>query len=417
MLPALRSTWALFLGIALIMLCNGLQGTLLGLRAGLEGFSTSVTGAIMTTYYLGFLAGSQLVPGLVGGVGHIRVFAALASLASSSVLLHTIFVDPWAWGLMRFITGFSYAGLYIVIESWLNERATNETRGQLLSIYMLVSVGAYASGQFLLNLGTPSGFQLFILASVLVSFALVPISLAPIQAPAFEQRERLGLGRLYRASPLGIVGAIGTGVGNGILVSMAAVYGLALDLSVAQITMLAAAIQIGALLLQWPIGHLSDIFDRRLIITIVTFLAGAVALLGIPAEAIGGWVLLLALGLLGGLNLPMYALCIAHTNDHLNPSQMIAASGSLVLANGLGASVGPLLAAQFMNIAGPSGFLLSLSLIHFLIGLFALYRMTRSAAPEDQGHYVPMDPQSASGAVALAAEEQIEIAEEEAGQQ
>ncbi|MCB1806939.1 MAG: MFS transporter, partial [Candidatus Competibacteraceae bacterium] len=253
------------------------------------------------------------------------------------------------------------------------------------------------SGQFLLNLGTPSGFQLFILASVLVSFALVPISLAPIQAPAFEQRERLGLGRLYRASPLGIVGAIGTGVGNGILVSMAAVYGLALDLSVAQITMLAAAIQIGALLLQWPIGHLSDIFDRRLIITIVTFLAGAVALLGIPAEAIGGWVLLLALGLLGGLNLPMYALCIAHTNDHLNPSQMIAASGSLVLANGLGASVGPLLAAQFMNIAGPSGFLLSLSLIHFLIGLFALYRMTRSAAPEDQGHYVPMDPQSASG--------------------
>ena len=417
MLPALRSTWALFLGIALIMLCNGLQGTLLGLRAGLEGFSTSVTGAIMTTYYLGFLAGSQLVPGLVGGVGHIRVFAALASLASSSVLLHTIFVDPWAWGLMRFITGFSYAGLYIVIESWLNERATNETRGQLLSIYMLVSVGAYASGQFLLNLGTPSGFQLFILASVLVSFALVPISLAPIQAPAFEQRERLGLGRLYRASPLGIVGAIGTGVGNGILVSMAAVYGLALDLSVAQITMLAAAIQIGALLLQWPIGHLSDIFDRRLIITIVTFLAGAVALLGIPAEAIGGWVLSLALGLLGGLNLPMYALCIAHTNDHLNPSQMIAASGSLVLANGLGASVGPLLAAQFMNIAGPSGFLLSLSLIHFLIGLFALYRMTRSAAPEDQGHYVPMDPQSASGAVALAAEEQIEIAEEEAGQQ
>ncbi|MEZ5593952.1 MAG: MFS transporter [Gammaproteobacteria bacterium] len=417
MLPALRSTWALFLGIALIMLCNGLQGTLLGLRAGLEGFSTSVTGAIMTAYYLGFLAGSQLVPGLVGGVGHIRVFAALASLASSSVLIHTIFVDPWAWSLMRFITGFSYAGLYIVIESWLNERATNETRGQLLSIYMLVSVGAYASGQFLLNVGTPSGFQLFILASVLVSFALVPISLAPIQAPPFEQRERLGLGRLYRASPLGIVGAIGTGVGNGILVSMAAVYGLELDLSVAQITMLAAAIQIGALILQWPIGHLSDIFDRRLIITIVTFLAGVVALLGIPAEAMGGWVLLLALGLLGGLNLPMYALCIAHTNDHLNPSQMIAASGSLVLANGLGASVGPLLAAQFMNIAGPSGFLLSLSLVHFLIGLFALYRMTRSAAPEDQGHYVPMDPQSSSGAVALAAEEQIEIAEEEAGQQ
>jgi len=412
MLVALRSNWTLFLGIALIMVCNGLQGTLLGVRAGLEGFSTGTTGAIMTAYYLGFLAGSRLVPGLVGSVGHIRVFAALASLASSSVLIHTIWIDPWAWASMRFLTGFSYAGLYIVVESWLNERATNETRGQLLSFYMLTSVAAYAFGQFLLNLGSPSSFQLFILASVLVSFALIPISLTPIQAPAFEQGERLGLSRLYRASPLGIIGAIGTGVGNGILVSMAAVYGLALNLSVGQITTLAASIQIGALLLQWPIGHLSDRFDRRIILTTVTFAAGTVALLGLPAQAHGGWLLLLTLGVLGGLNLPMYALCIAHTNDHLNPSQMIAASGALVLANGFGASLGPTLAAQFMTLAGPSGFLLSLAIVHVAIGLFALYRMTRRAAPEEQNHYVPMDPHSASVAVALAAEEQIEYAEE-----
>ena len=413
MLSALRSSWTLFLGIALIMICNGMQGTLLGVRAGIEGFSTSITGAIMTAYYLGFLAGSQLVPGLIGGVGHIRVFAALASLASSAVLLHTVFIDPWVWAGIRFITGFSYAGLYIVIESWLNERATNETRGQLLSFYMLVSIGAYASGQFLLNLGPPDGFQLFILASVLVSIALVPISLTPIQAPAFEQRERLGLGSLYHASPLGIVGAIGTGVGNGILVSMAAVYGLALELSLGQITLLAASIQIGALTLQWPIGHLSDVFDRRLILTIVTFSASGVALFGIVAETAGGWYLLLTIGLLGGLNLPMYALCIAHTNDHLNSSQMIAASGSLVLANGLGASLGPLLAAQFMNFTGPSGFLLSLSLVHILIGFFALYRMTRRAAPKEQGQYVAMDSHSTSGALVLAAEEQIEMAEEQ----
>ena len=412
MLSALRSTWSLFLGIALIMICNGLQGTLLGVRAGLEGFSTTVTGGIMTAYFLGFIAGSQVVPSFVGNVGHIRVFAALASLASMSVLIHTVFVNPWVWAVMRFITGFSYAGLYIVAESWLNERANNETRGQLLSIYMIVTVGAYACGQFLLNLGSPNSFELFILASVLVSLALVPISLTPIQAPAFEQGERLGLFKLYRYSPLGIVGAIGTGVGNGILVSMAAVYGLALQLSVAQITMLAASIQVGALLLQWPIGHLSDLFDRRKIITIVTFAAAIVALGGIVAQSSGGWPLLLMIGLLGGLNLPMYALCIAHTNDHLNPKQMIAASGSLVLANGLGASMGPLFAAQFMNISGPAGFLLSLSIIHIAIGLFALYRMTRRATPKDQGNYVPMDPQSASVAVALAAEEYIEYAED-----
>lgn len=413
MLLALRSSWTLFLGIALIMLCNGLQGTLLGVRAGIEGFSTTITGSIMTAYYLGFLGGSQLVPKLVGNVGHIRVFAALASLASSSVLVHTIFIDPWAWALMRFVTGFSYAGLYIVVESWLNDRATNETRGQLLSIYMIVSLGGYAGGQALLNVGTPSSFELFIMASLLVSISLVPISLTPTQAPAFSQPESLSLFKLYRYSPLGIVGAIGTGVGNAILVSMGAVYGIALGMSVANVTLLLVATQIGALIMQWPIGHLSDRFDRRTIITIVTFAAGIVALLCIGVQALKGWPLLVMIGILGGLNLPMYALCIAHTNDHLNPSQMIAASGSLVLANGLGASIGPLMAAQFMNFTGPMGFLLSISLVHILIGLFALYRMTRRAAPKDQGHYVTMDPYSSSVAVAWAAEEYAEEYPEE----
>lgn len=418
MLPVLRATWSLFLGIGLIMLCNGLLVTLLGVRATLEQFPTTVTGIIMTAYYVGFLVGSRLVPRLVRGVGHVRVFAALASLASSSVLVHSVFVDPWVWTALRLLTGFSYAGLYVVVESWLNERATNTTRGQLLSIYMLVSIGGFGGGQFLLNLGSPQGQNLFILAAVLVSFALVPISLTPIQTPLFAQAESIGLRRLYHSSPLGLIGMIGTGMGNGMLLGMGAVYAAALGMSLSQITGFMAATQIGALLLQWPVGRLSDRFDRRLVLTLVTFLAAVMALLVIPVQSGRGWPLLLLIGLFGGLNLPMYSLCIAHTNDHLNPRQMIAASGTLVMANGLGASFGPLAGSLLMQALGPAGFLLGLALTHTGIGVFALYRISRRASPLEQGVFVAVDPQSASVAVALVAEEQLEqeVARQEAGQ-
>ncbi len=408
MLSVLRSTWSLFFGIGLIMLCNGLQVTLLGVRAALAGFPTTVTGLIMTAYYLGFLGGSQLVPRFIRGVGHVRVFAALAALASSAVLVHGVFVNPWVWINMRLLTGFCYAGLYVVVESWINERASNESRGQLLSIYMLVSLGGFAGGQMLLNVGSPQGIDLFILASVLVSVALVPISLTPIQAPLFDQSEHISLSRLYHSSPLGVVGMMGSGVANGMLLGMGAVYAASLGMSVSQISGFMVATQIGALLLQWPVGQLSDRFDRRLILTLVTFLAAAVALLVIPTETSRGWSLLILIGLFGGLNLPMYSLCIAHTNDHLSPRQMIAASGTLVLANGIGASIGPLGGALLMERLGPAGFLLGLAATHTAIGVFALYRITRRAAPVEQGVFVAVDPQSASVAVTLAAEEQLE---------
>lgn len=408
MLFVLRSSWSLFFGIVLIMLCNGLEVTLLGVRATLDQFPTGITGVIMTAYYVGFLGGSQLVPRLVKGVGHVRVFAALAALASTAVLVHGVFVNPGVWIAMRLLTGLSYAGLYVVVESWLNELASNETRGQLLSIYMLVSIGGLAGGQLLLNLASPQGQNLFILAAVLVSMALVPISLTPIQAPLFEQSESIGLRRLYRSSPLGVLGMAGSGMANGMLLGMGAVYAAALGMSVTQISGFMAATQIGALLLQWPVGRLSDRFDRRLVLTLVTFAAAVVALLVIPSETRHGWPLLLLIGLFGGLNLPMYALCVAHTNDHLSPRQMIAASGTLVLANGMGASLGPVSGSLLMEGIGPTGFLLGLAVTHAAIGAFALYRITRRAPPLEQGVFVAVDPQSASVAVALAAEEQVE---------
>ena len=219
MFRVIASAWALLLGTGMLMLGNGLQNSLLGVRASLEGFETTTTGVIMSGYYVGFLAGSTLTPKIVKNVGHVRVFSALASLASAAVLLHAVFVNPVSWIGMRMITGFCYAGIYVVSESWLNQRATNETRGQLLSVYMVVLLGDMAVGQFLLNLAPPDGFVLFVVASVLISLAMVPIALTAGSAPAFEAPSRVSPWQLYKLSPLGMVGACLVGMAHGTLLS------------------------------------------------------------------------------------------------------------------------------------------------------------------------------------------------------
>jgi MFS family permease len=403
MYSALMAAWALLLGMALIMLGNGLQGTLLGLRATLEGFPTAVTGFVMTGYFVGFLAGSVIAPKIVERVGHIRVFAALASLASASALVHAVFVDPYSWGAMRIVTGFSFAGLYVVAESWLNDRATNETRGQILSIYMVVSFGGMTAGQFLLNLADPGGFGLFVLISVLVSLALVPISLTAAPAPSFDAPSPVGLRQLYSVSPLGVVGGLGTGMANGTIFGMGAVYGKAAGMSNAEVSLFMGLVLLGGMLLQWPIGRISDVFDRRKVIIGVTALAMLTAL---AAGTITDLPVLGLLGvafLFGGMSLPMYSLCAAHLNDYLDPKQMVAASSGFVLVSGLGAILGPTSASAAMHLAGASGFFLWLALIKCFIGLFALWRVTqRAAVPlEDQGAFVSMPPRASPVAATL----------------
>ncbi len=405
MLAAVAASWALFFGIALLMLGNGLQGSLVGLRASLEGFPTAVTGVVMSCYFIGFLAGSMLAPKILGRVGHIRVFAALASLASTAALIHAVFVDPVTWGAMRLVTGFSIAGLYIVAESWLNDRATNETRGQLLSIYMVVTLGGFAGGQLLLNLADPLGVELFILASVMVSIALVPISLTVAQAPSFAAPAQVSLKQLYAISPLGILGTLGTGTAHGALFGMGAVYAASAGYSVAEVSFFMATVFLGGVILQWPIGLISDSFDRRRVITAVTFLAAASALAAIVVSGTSTWGLYALMGLFGGLSLPLYSLCIAHTNDQLAPAQMVAASASLVLVAGIGASFGPLAASAAMAVAGPTGYFWCLAAVHAVIGAFALYRMSqRATAPlDEQGPHLVMSPRVSPVAAALAA--------------
>ncbi len=396
MIAAIAATWALLLGVALLMIGNGLQASLVGLRAILEGFSTTTTGMIMSGFYVGFMLGSILTPIALRRVGHVRVFAALAAVLSTAALLHAVFVEPMIWTLMRILTGLCYAGLYVVAESWLNDRATNQTRGQLLSVYVVISLGGMGAGQLLLNLASVRGYELFILASVLVSIAVVPILLSAEPTPAFTASARLGLRRLYTISPLGVIGTMGTGLANGVLIGMGAVFGDQAGLSAAQISLFMGTMFLGGVLLQWPIGRLSDRFDRRWIITIVTFLATFAALGAIALSGISEIGLFVFIALLGGFSLPLYSLCIAHANDHLEPSQMIAASASLVLVMGIGASLGPLTAGAAMSVVGADGYFWCLAVAHGAIGVFALYRMTeRPAVPlDDQAPHVPVTSQA-----------------------
>ncbi|MCT8965236.1 MFS transporter [Pseudomonas veronii] len=387
---------ALLLSMGLLMMGNGLQSSLIALRASQEGFSTQVAGLLMSMYFVGFLAGSTRTPKIVARVGHVRVFAALASLASSAVVLHPLFINAWFWCGPRLISGFCIAGLFVIAESWLNEVASNATRGRLLSLYVVVTMAAMASGQMLLNLADPGGFDLFILITVLVSLALLPVLLSASPAPAFTAPEHLDLRALYWRSPLGLIGCVGTGLSTGAVMGMGVIYAEQIGLALGDIALYMSLVYVGSVALQWPIGLLSDAFDRRRVILLVTCLSAAVALLALAVTGAGAPVQLAMAFLFGGVSFPLYSLCVAHTNDALTPRQMVAASSHLVLAFGIGAAVGPSLAAACMGWFGAGGFYAYLAVVHLTIGVFALYRMSRRRP-------VPLSEQGACIPVAVAA--------------
>ncbi|MDX1401370.1 MAG: MFS transporter, partial [Kiloniellales bacterium] len=387
MMSAIASAWSLFLGMSFIMLGNGLQSTLLGVRSVQEGFSTTWSGVVMAGYFAGFLIGSIVAPKLVTRVGHIRVFAALASLASTAILLHLLMIEPVTWTAMRVLTGFSYAGLYVVAESWINDRATNETRGQMLAFYMIVVLGSMAGGQYLLNLSDPASFELFIVSSVLISLALIPILLSHGKPPEFDQPTKVGFFELYRLTPLGVISAIGVGLAHGTLISLAAVYAETIGLSLEWLTLFTSMIFLGGLMFQWPLASLSDKIDRRKALTGVSLAAAVVAFLGFLFADLPDVVRLTLIWLFGGMSLPLYSITVAHMNDHLEPGQRVAASGTLYIYYGIAATLGPIGAAFFMDHSTPSAFYLFMAIAHAGVVAFALYRMTRRPAVplEEQG--------------------------------
>ncbi len=391
MFAAIRSCWALFFGLGLIMMGNGMQGTLLGIRANIEGFSVSVTSFVLAGYFLGYLTSALFVPQLIRRVGHVRIFGALASMASISILVHVVFIDPWIWFTMRVVTGMAYAGLYIVCESWVNAASTNENRGKMMSVYMLVMMGSVVVATFGVNLADPEGFELFALISVLVSFAVVPILISVSRAPDIDESENAPIRMLWAVSPLALFGMFLTTYSQGTAFSMASVYGGALGFSVKEITFMIAAYMIGPLISLWPVGQISDRFDRREVLMVVAFLSFIVAAFTSQFQE-PGWQLYAAFLVYGAISQPMYSLCIAHMNDYLSPPQMVAASGTMVLVGGVGAFLGLPTVGAAMDIFGPASFLWIPGCAYGVIGVFALWRMTqRASVPiEDQADHVIM---------------------------
>ncbi len=414
MLQVLKSSWALLLGMLLLMVGNGLQGTLLGIRGGIEGFSTLEISVVMSAYFAGFFGGSRLAPELIRRVGHVRVFAALGSFISAALILFPVVAEPWAWTILRMVLGFCFSGVYVTAESWLNNSASNENRGQALSLYMIVQMLGIVSAQGLLAFGDPSGFVLFIIPSVLVSIAFAPILLSISPTPAFAASKPMSLRNLFKVSPLGCVGQFLLGGVFAAQFGMAAVYGTQVGLSIGEISTLVATIYIGALLMQYPIGWLSDRMDRRVLIMTTALVAGFAAVAGMAFGS--SYTVILAVAfVVGSTTNPLYSLLIAYTNDFLEPDDMASASGGLIFMNGMGAIAGPVTTGWIMATVGPGGFWLYISVLMFLLAVYAAYRMTQRAAPpvEDASAYVGVSQAGSVVALEAAQEWAIEAAQDE----
>ena len=414
MLTVLRTSWPLLLGVLLFMVGNGMQGTLLGVRGAIEGIGTYQMSVVMSGYFAGFLFGSQMTPVMIRRVGHVRVFAALGSMISAVLILYAAMPHWLVWAALRVVIGFSFSGVYITAESWLNTSSTNETRGQALSAYMIVQMIGIVAGQVLMNTADPAGWMLFVIPSVLVSLAFTPILLSVAPAPTFAEVQRLNFRKLFAASPLGVVGMFVMGGVFSAVFGMASVWGTRAGLSVPQISIFIASIYIGGLIAQYPIGWISDRMDRRRLIFFVSAV-GSVAMLAAFLLAPGFWLLTLLGAVIGGVANPLYSLLVAYTNDYLDKSDMAAASGGLLFVNGIGAMMGPPVTGWLMEAVGTGGFFLFLSLLTAFLAAYALWRMTRrpGMAPEDTGAFTVISP----AATALAVGEALEAAQDESGSQ
>ena len=413
MIKVFLSSWALLLGVMLLMVGNGLQGSLLGVRGGIEDFSTFEMSLVMSAYFLGFLGGSRLTPELIRRVGHVRVFAALGSFISAVLILFPSIAHPVAWIVLRVVIGFSFSGVYVTAESWLNNAATNENRGQYLSAYMIVQMTGIILAQGLLLLGDPSGFILFVIPSVLVSISFAPILLSVAPTPAFDTTKPMSLRELFTLSPLGCVGTFLLGGVFAAQFGMAAVYATLAGMNVQELSLFIAMIYVGAVVLQYPIGRISDRMDRRTLIMVVSFIGGTAATLGFFFA--DHFVLLLGVAfLVGGTSNPLYSLLIAYTNDFLEPDDMAAASGGLLFINGVGAITGPVLTGWIMGGLGAPGYWIFVGVLLLAMAVYAAYRMTQRAAPtiDEQGSYAPVTYSATAVAVEAAQEYFIETQDE-----
>jgi MFS family permease len=415
MIQVFTGSWALFLGMFLLMVGNGLQGTLLGLRGGMEGFSTFALSIVMSAYFLGFLFSSRFTPELIRRVGHVRVFAALGSLVSAVLISYPVLIEPWAWAIGRVIIGFCFCGVYITAESWLNDASSNENRGKSLSLYMIVQMAGIVFAQWIVSRGDVSGYVLFIIPSILVSLAFAPVLLSARPMPAFEATKPMKMKDLITASPLACVGMFMLGGVFSAQFGMSAVYGSQAGLSVGEISFFVSAIYVAALVLQYPIGWLSDRMDRRVLIVWVAMIGAAGSMLAfvLPGNLL---IIIVSGAIVGGTSNPLYALLLAYANDRLDREDMASASGGLLFINGVGAIAGPLTVGVMMDVIGVNGFWLFTASLLFAVGFYGLYRTTQRTSTDwedEQSSYVPVSAASSTVVVELAQEIYLDGAEDD----
>ena len=388
MIRILSSVAPLLLGVAILLTGQGLQGTLLPVRANLEGFSTLSIGLMGGAYFFGFTLGCLRGSTLLRRVGHIRVFAAMTAAASAVPLLHGLWVETWLWWLLRFVTGYCFAVLYVVIESWLNEQATNETRGMVFSAYTLITLTVLAAGQQMLLLYDPQQMALFAIASAIVSMAAIPVVLSVAPTPnQAEEKVRLDLRRLFRISPAGALGCLASGLANGPFWALAPVFvaGYSSEVSLAAWFMTSAVL--GGAVGQWPLGFWSDSVDRR---WVIAFAATMGMLVGLASWLFFSHLtpgILMALGAAwGAVAFPLYAVSVAHSNDHARPGEYVMISSGLLLMYGIGAIAGPFIASLAMQMVGSGGLFLYTAVIHVLLLGYIAFRFFKREPAQEEEH-------------------------------
>ena len=381
---ALAAVAALLFSVALLLMGNGLQGTLLPVRSAMEHFASFEIGLQGTGYFLGFTLGCLFGPVILRRGGHIRTFMAMASVASVAVLLHAMFPEPLLWPVLRGITGVCFAVLYIVIESWLNEKSSNERRGTIFSIYTVINLTVITIGQMMIAMASPESFVLFAVASILVSVAALPLAFTTAESPMPFEAAKPNLKRLWRISPVGFAGCLAVGLGNGAFWSLAPVFAQEKGMDTAGIGLFMSVVVIGGAIAQYPLGALSDRIDRRLVVVAAATVGAIAGLLMtfLPGES--GERLLIFGALFGAGALPVYALTVAHTNDHAKPEEMVQVSSGLLLVFGAGAVIGPMVASLLKEaLPWPTLFAYTAA-VHILLVVYVLWRMTRrTRAAED----------------------------------
>jgi MFS family permease len=377
MFATVVSVSSLLLGIAILLVGSGLLGTLVALRGGLEGFGAPVIGAVMSAYFVGFVAGTFLCPRIIHRVGHIRSYAMFAAIASSAAILHVLVIHPWVWGGLRVITGACLVGLYMVIESWLNTRTPAERRGRVFAIYMAVTLLALALGQALVASAPASGFTLFGVVSILISLALVPIALTSVTQPDPVSMRRLGARRLYRAAPLAVVGTLASGLVLGTFWGMGPLFAQRIGLDGAGIAAMMSATVLGGAALQFPIGRLSDRYDRRRVLALGAASAGLCALVALVATWFPPAMLVGAMFLFGGSTFSLYAVAVAHCHDHLGADEILGGSSALLLVHGAASALGPILSGALMGRFGPRVLPLWFAVVLLALALYAAHRVRR----------------------------------------